>query len=258
MLWDIFCTVIDNHGDIGVCWRLSADLAARGEQVRLWVDDASALPWMAPGALEGRIAGVQVLPWTRTLPATLLARLPPSDVWIEAFGCELPAEFVAFSVEAAQASGTAPAPVWLNLEYLSAERYVARSHGLPSPVMHGPGRGRSKWFFYPGFTTGTGSLLREVDLAARQARFNRPAWLAAQGIAAPDERLVSLFCYEPPALPALLQQLASDPAPSRLAAPRHSCGRSGEAPREPCIIRPFPTCQRCRNPGSITCSGPAT
>ncbi|HEY0886111.1 MAG TPA: elongation factor P maturation arginine rhamnosyltransferase EarP, partial [Ramlibacter sp.] len=22
MLWDIFCKVIDNHGDIGVCWRL--------------------------------------------------------------------------------------------------------------------------------------------------------------------------------------------------------------------------------------------
>ncbi|HOE42089.1 MAG TPA: elongation factor P maturation arginine rhamnosyltransferase EarP, partial [Rhodoferax sp.] len=21
--WDIFCHVIDNHGDIGVCWRLA-------------------------------------------------------------------------------------------------------------------------------------------------------------------------------------------------------------------------------------------
>jgi hypothetical protein len=26
-----------------------------------------------------------------------------------------------------------PAPVWINLEYLSAEAYVERSHGLPSP-----------------------------------------------------------------------------------------------------------------------------
>ena len=53
-LWDIFCRVIDNFGDIGVCWRLAADLSARGHTVRLWLDDAQALPWMAPGALEGR------------------------------------------------------------------------------------------------------------------------------------------------------------------------------------------------------------
>ena len=57
--WDIFCKVIDNFGDIGVCWRLAADLASRGHRVRLWVDDASALDWMAPDGCEG----VRVLPW---------------------------------------------------------------------------------------------------------------------------------------------------------------------------------------------------
>ncbi len=60
MHWDLFCRVIDNFGDIGVCWRLAADLGARGESVRLWVDDASALAWMAP---QGS-AGVEVLRWT--------------------------------------------------------------------------------------------------------------------------------------------------------------------------------------------------
>ena len=55
--WDIFCKVIDNFGDIGISWRLSADLAARGQQVRLWVDDASALAWMAPdGAASFSVA----------------------------------------------------------------------------------------------------------------------------------------------------------------------------------------------------------
>ncbi|NBU19682.1 MAG: DUF2331 family protein, partial [Betaproteobacteria bacterium] len=48
MQWDIFCHVIDNHGDLGVSWRLAVDLAERGHSVRLWVDDASALVWMAP------------------------------------------------------------------------------------------------------------------------------------------------------------------------------------------------------------------
>ncbi|WP_157072023.1 elongation factor P maturation arginine rhamnosyltransferase EarP, partial [Cupriavidus sp. HPC(L)] len=38
--WDIFCTVIDNFGDIGVCWRLARQLAQEhGHAVRLWVDD---------------------------------------------------------------------------------------------------------------------------------------------------------------------------------------------------------------------------
>ena len=33
LLWDIFCQVIDNHGDVGVCWRLARELAARGHTV---------------------------------------------------------------------------------------------------------------------------------------------------------------------------------------------------------------------------------
>jgi uncharacterized repeat protein (TIGR03837 family) len=48
---------------------------------------------------------------------------------------------------------------WLNLEYLSAESWVARHHRLPSPVMSGPARGLIKHFFYPGFTTDTGGLM---------------------------------------------------------------------------------------------------
>ena len=33
--WDIFCQVANNHGDIGVCWRLAAELGARSHCVRL-------------------------------------------------------------------------------------------------------------------------------------------------------------------------------------------------------------------------------
>ena len=209
--WDIFCQVIDNFGDIGVCWRLAADLAARGQAVRLWVDDASALAWMAPGGCNG----VQVLAWTAdplNPPDLLAAGLAqrPSEVMVEAFGCEIAPEFIAAC--ARQQSATGVKPVWINLEYLSAEPYVERCHALPSPVQRGPAAGWTKWFFYPGFTPATGGLLREPDLLARQAAFERSAWLAAQGIAwqgeQSGEKLVSLFCYEPPALGALLAQLA--------------------------------------------------
>lgn len=193
--WDIFCQVIDNYGDIGVCWRLAADLGSRGHAVRLWVDDASALAWMAPQGAPG----VQVLPWPSHAPQD-----GPGDVVVEAFGCEIAPQFIAAIAHSTGAKGTRP--LWINLEYLSAEDYVERCHRLPSPIMSGPGAGLTRWFFYPGFTARTGGLLREPGLAARQAAFDRSAWRARHGIAA-DDLAVSLFCYEPPALPLLLAQL---------------------------------------------------
>jgi uncharacterized repeat protein (TIGR03837 family) len=193
MQWDLFCRVVDNFGDIGVCWRLAADLAARGEAVRLWVDDVSALAWMAPAGADR----VTVVPWFDDEPAA-----EPGDVVIEAFGCNPPAPFVA-----AMAARAVP-PVWINLEYLSAEAYVERSHRLPS--LHTSGL--KKWFFYPGFTPRTGGLLRAADLLARQQSFDRDAWLRSVGAARHDgEQVVSLFCYDNPAVPELLEQLSKRP-----------------------------------------------
>lgn len=206
-LWDIFCRVIDNYGDIGVCWRLAVGLAARGERVRLWVDDASALRWMAP---EGA-RGVEVRPWTQPIQAD---GLTAGDILVEAFGCEVAPEFIAAYAQNTRSTGRNA--VWINLEYLSAEGFVERSHGLPSPVMSGPGAGLVKRFFYPGFTKGTGGLLREPDLADRQGRFDRAAWLQQLEIGFQGERLISLFCYEPPALGALLDQLGADTQATRL------------------------------------------
>ncbi|MBL0731077.1 elongation factor P maturation arginine rhamnosyltransferase EarP [Piscinibacter sp. HJYY11] len=211
MQWDVFCQVIDNYGDIGVCWRLSADLASRGHAVRLWIDDPAAFAWMAP---EGA-TGVTVLPWQASLEEA-----QPGDVVIEAFGCTVPDAFVA-----RMAAATRP-PRWINLEYLSAESYVERSHRLPSPQWQGPGKGLTKWFFYPGFTPATGGLLREPDLIAAHAHFNREAWLAAHGITPHEgERLVSLFSYENPAFESLLASLGKAPTLLLLAAGRTAPSR---------------------------------
>lgn len=211
--WDIFCRVIDNHGDIGVCWRLAADLAARGHAARLWVDDARALSWMAPGAHEGRWPGIEVRDWALSTDPKTLASLTPADVWIEAFGCDVPTGFLAHQLAARAKSGQA---TWINLEYFSAEAYAERTHGLPSPVMQGVAKGCTKYFFYPGLTPESGGLLREPDLVERQRRFDRAAWLAEQGIAWQGQRLVSLFCYEPAALGQLLRALTVDQRPTRL------------------------------------------
>ena len=197
-VWDVFCRVVDNHGDIGVCWRLAADLAERGEQVRLWVDDASALAWMAPHGA----AGVSVRRWLEAETGDD----PPGDAVIEAFGCALPERFV-------QRMAHAPrAPAWINLEHLSAEAYVERAHRLASPQHAGAAAGLTKWFYYPGFTARTGGLIRERGAIQRQAGFDASAWLRGHGqVVEAGERIVSLFCYEQPALELMLDRLARQP-----------------------------------------------
>ncbi|MEY4754161.1 MAG: elongation factor maturation arginine rhamnosyltransferase EarP [Pseudomonadota bacterium] len=199
--WDLWCRVIDNHGDLGVCWRLARDLAGRGHAVRLWVDDPAALAWMAPQGWPG----VELRRWDA---AAIEVDVSVGDVVVEAFGCDPAPAFIA------RMAARQPAPVWINLEYLSAEAYVERSHRLASPQWHGPAAGLTKWFYYPGFTPATGGLLREPALAAERQAFGAPEaerFLAGAGVAPRadgSERRALLFCYEQPALPPWLERLA--------------------------------------------------
>lgn len=232
MLWDLFCRVIDNYGDIGVCWRLAADLGARGETVRLWVDDAAALAWMAPAGA----ANVRCLEWRRD------TEMPePGDVVVEAFGCDPPPAFVA------RMARREPPPRWINLEYLSAEAFVRRSHGLRSPQGGaGPGRGLDKWFFYPGFEPGTGGLIRERGLVEAQRGFDRRSWLQSRGIATrPGERLVSLFCYDsapvrslPPALADVTTLLLATPGAAARALAQTTAPRGLRCLQLPWLTQP--------------------
>jgi uncharacterized repeat protein (TIGR03837 family) len=202
MRWHLYCKVVDNFGDAGVAWRLAADLAARGEDVRLAIDDPRPLAWMAPE----RRPGVEVRAWDE-IPAD------SPDAVVELFGAGLPP-----AVER-RAARAAPAPVVVDLEHLSAEAYVERSHGLPSPRRLDSGEPLTTWFFYPGFTTRTGGLLRERGLLERRAAFDADAWLAARGIPVrPAERRASLFCYPDAPIGELLDSLAGEPTVLLLAA----------------------------------------
>nr|WP_225776840.1 elongation factor P maturation arginine rhamnosyltransferase EarP [Pseudomonas sp. Marseille-Q3773] len=213
--WDIFCTVVDNYGDIGVTWRLARQLVAEhGLAVRLWVDDLRAFVRLCPGAdaaLDQQWQeGVEIRHWPADWQPVATA-----DVVIGAFGCRLPAGYI-------EALATRPLPaLWLNLEYLSAEDWVEGCHGLPSPQ----GNGLRTVFFFPGFTAGTGGLLREAPLLARRAAFEadpaqRAAFLAGLGVQLQTGvRLISLFAYENPHLAGWLDALAEDTRPSHLLVP---------------------------------------
>lgn len=196
-----------------MCWRLARDLARRcGARVRLWVDDWVSLARLCPPAAAlvpaqgGVIDGVELRHWGTDFPA-----VPPGEVVIEAFACELPGRHL-------QAMAAAvPPPRWINLEYLSAEDWVSGCHGLASPH---PRLGLVKHFFFPGFDAATGGLLREPGLLARRDAFRRApdgrrAWLAARGLAglAPETLLVSLFSYGQAGLASLLAAWQAGPRP---------------------------------------------
>jgi uncharacterized repeat protein (TIGR03837 family) len=198
--WDIFCNVVDNYGDIGIAWRLARGLVREhGLVVRLWVDDLRAFqriwPAIAMEADQQSCEGVAVCAWRMPFATT-----EPAQVVIEAFGCALPETYLTAMSE------QSPPPVWINLEYLSAESWVAEHHGLPSPHPRLP---LTKHFFFPGYTPHTGGLLVEADLEERRSMFLNTqvkAFWRQFGLDAPqaDELRVSLFVYENSALPALL------------------------------------------------------
>ena len=88
--WDIFCRVIDNYGDIGVCWRLARQLAdEHGKKVRLWVDDLHPLKQLCPEIntdCERQFwQKIEIIHWTEKLAVDRVA-----DVVIEAFACDMP------------------------------------------------------------------------------------------------------------------------------------------------------------------------
>ena len=206
--WDIFCKVVDNYGDVGVCWRLARQLASErgqyGESVRLWIDALEALrriwPDIDPVALRQHCAGVEVRRWIDGVSPS--ADAIPHEVVIEAFGCDTPDVFVA-----AMAARNPP-PVWINLEYLSAEAWVDDCHLLPSPHPRLP---LIKHFFFPGFSRRAGGLLREADLLSRRDAFGRDGdaqarWWRSLGVDPSCAALkVSLFSYSNPAAEQLLR-----------------------------------------------------
>lgn len=194
--WDIFCRVIDNFGDIGVCWRLARQLRQEFDcEVRLWVDELEPLRAMHPTLdcqqARQNLEGVDIWHWSAPVIPGCVA-----SVVIEAFACDLPEVYL----DAMAQRDTKP--IWINLEYLTAESWAESCHGMASPHPRLP---LTKYFYFPGFTLPTGGLLREHH------------WQA--GNSAPHDRLgsplrISLFCYDTAPVGDLLEALEAMPMPS--------------------------------------------
>lgn len=192
----IFCKVVDNYGDIGICWRFARQLQGEhGVAVTLWVDNLHSFRRICPevdtAAETQHVAGVTVRHWRDQ--EGMFAPQDVADIVIEFFGVDIPPAYIAAMAQCE------PRPVWLNLEGLSAEEWVEGCHTLAS--MH-PRLPLTKHFFFPGFTDKTGGLLREARLEVERSQFQSDpaamaAFLGCFGVTAHEMTTlkVSLFCY---------------------------------------------------------------
>lgn len=213
--WHIFCRVIDNYGDIGVCWRLAQQLTREHQQgVTLWVDDLNSFNAICPNASTAAaqiVNGVQIRHWQDIIDVSLAEN---ADVVVEAFACDLPDLWLESMAQ------RHPQPQWINLEYLSAEPWTLDCHLGYSPLA-----GMQRVFFFPGFVSGSGGVLidnelletaRELKSATAQQNF-----LTSLGVTETHrfERRMSLFAYENPAVEAMLDALSADLITTHLLVP---------------------------------------
>jgi uncharacterized repeat protein (TIGR03837 family) len=195
--WDIFCKIVDNYGDIGVCWRLAKQLSQEhGLTITLWVDDwvtaAKFIPALKSNANQSVVQeGITIAKWHATADFSTAA-----PVVIEAFACGLPSAYMQ-AMETVQSK-------WVNLEYLSAESWVEAFHANVSPQQ---GIKLTRHFYFPGFTEKTGGLIRESFLNNIAIE---PVKIVANDT--PEHALkISLFCYPHAPVEALFNTLATGP-----------------------------------------------
>ena len=203
---DIFCHVIDNYGDAGVCWRLARQFAKEYPvQVRLWIDQIETLKKICltldVTKTKQFVSDVEIRIWPQTFPDIDSSFIP--DVVIEGFGCRLPDNYIkAMSLKH-------PFPVWINMEYLSAESWVKDCHLMASPQST---TALTKYFFFPGFSKETGGLIRESQLISYRTQFQQNQklqmdFLKQVGVKSTANKTFSLFCYQDAPVSALFEVL---------------------------------------------------
>jgi len=141
-LIDVFCDVIDNFGDAGVCLRLCRDFSKKNYEVRLFCNNVNILNKIT-NSEDASNRFLSLLSWSdKNMDYS------PSEVVIQAFSVRLPDNLI-------KKIKTRKSTV-INLEYLTAETFAEDCHKLPSYA-----DGFESFFFFPGFTKKTGGVVIE-------------------------------------------------------------------------------------------------
>lgn len=209
---DLFCTVIDNFGDAGVCWRLAKRFEAMQARIRFIVRGVQTLQKLVPTLQShdwqsgpANVGAIEVWAW-EAFEAKLKATPEAFEVGelvVETFGCVLPLAYEE-RLELAWQTRACP-PFYINLDYLSAESWVESCHKVWG--LH-PRFSFKKLWYFPGFTDQTGGVMIEDDYERQRNAFqaHRTAWLTRYG-ADPTATTVFVFSYVSYPLQTLLDGL---------------------------------------------------
>ncbi|MDY6419865.1 MAG: elongation factor P maturation arginine rhamnosyltransferase EarP [Succinivibrio dextrinosolvens] len=163
---DVFCDVIDNFGDAGVCLRLCRDFSKKNYEVRLFCNNVNILNKITNSEDDSN-RFLSLFSWSIEN-----MNYEPSEVVIQAFSVRLPDNLI-------KKIKTRKSTV-INLEYLTAETFAEDCHKLPSYA-----DGFESFFFFPGFTKKTGGVVIEESFLEKLKR--------AENI---KSNCLTLFSYE--------------------------------------------------------------
>ena len=156
---DIFCEIIDNFGDIGVVYRISKELKKIFQNVRIRIvlnrlEEFKAINKKVKDTDYQEIDGLICV--TEKYVKENIETFGVSDVFIEAFGCNVPEEYVKQAKENSK--------LWINLEYLSGEKWIEDFHLCESLI---DSKTLKKIFFMPGFSEKSGGVIIDSGFLER-------------------------------------------------------------------------------------------
>ena len=157
---DIFCEIIDNFGDIGVVYRISKELKKIFQNVRIRMvlnrlEEFKAINKKVKDTDFQEIDGLICV--TEKYVKENAETFGTADVFIEAFGCNVPEEYIKRAKENSK--------LWINLEYLSGEKWIEDFHLCESLI---DSKTLKKIFYMPGFSEKSGGVIIDSGFLERK------------------------------------------------------------------------------------------
>lgn len=159
---DIFCEIIDNFGDIGVVYRVAKELKKIFQNAKIRIvlnrlDEFKAINKEVKDLDYQEINGLICA--TEKYVKNNMDSFGVADLFIEAFGCNVPEEYIKIAKEKSK--------LWINLEYISGEKWIEDYHLCESLI---DSKSLKKIFYMPGFSKKSGGVIIDSEFLERKEK----------------------------------------------------------------------------------------